>query len=55
MVEFEVQNQIICKPRKTGISLGWGDSSLHGEAPLFHFCEPPSGFPRMFFELKCYL
>ena len=50
MVEFEVQNQIICKPRKTGISLGWGDSSLHGEAPLFHFCEPPSGFPQMFFE-----
>ena len=32
MVEFEVQNQIICKPRKTGISLGFcclGD----GETP----------------------
>ena len=34
MVEFEVQNQIICKPRKTGISFGFC-CLREGETPAF--------------------
>ena len=53
MVEFEVKNQSISKPRKIGTSFGFCCLRV-GQTPAFmgkllsHFCEPPSGFQQTF-------